>query len=161
MNTNYSLSEIKKELQTLPEQHLADLLISLAKYKRDNKEFLNYLLYYSSNPDVFVAGIIEEIDELFIPIDKHSNLYYSKKSLRKILRIINKYSKYMGDKSKTARLLLYFCTKLKSSGLPFRSSQILVNMYDNQIKKINKLIDSLHEDYKHDFQTDLDTLLAS
>ncbi|MBL0340534.1 MAG: hypothetical protein IPP71_06200 [Bacteroidetes bacterium] len=159
MITHYSLNEIKKELLEIPDKKLVELVIALAKYKRDNKEFLNYLLYYSSAVDVFINGILSEIDGHFEMINEQSNLYYSKKSLRKILRIINKYSKYIGDKSKTAQLLLYFCTKLKNSGLPYQKSQTLINMYDSQIKKINKLIDSMHEDFKHDFQTDLDKLV--
>lgn len=39
-----SISEIKKELQTLHAAQLVDLCIKIAKYKKDNKEFLNYLL---------------------------------------------------------------------------------------------------------------------
>lgn len=79
MNTNYSLNEIKKELQQLPNQQLVDLCVALAKYKRDNKEFLNYLLYYSASPDVFIKGILEEIDGHFETINADSNLYYSKR----------------------------------------------------------------------------------
>ena len=153
-----SLSELKKELQHLATKDLAELCISLAKYKKDNKEYLDYLLFESHDTPNFVKEIKLEIDAQFEELKTQSNLYYVKKGLRKQLRIITKYSKYVGDKAVSAELLIYFCLKLKESGIPFHKSQLIVNMYAQQLKKINTLISGLHEDLQSDFQNDLELI---
>jgi hypothetical protein len=155
------LSEVKKELQLLSPQKLASLCISLAKYKKDNKEYLSYLLFASHDKQVFTNEVKEEINELFAGIDVKANLYYVKKSLRKILRLINRYSKYLGDKALSAELYIYFLKKLKESGIPYRKSQLIVNMYEQQLKKIGVLISGLHEDLRGDYSNELRQLTAN
>ncbi|HMT30465.1 MAG TPA: hypothetical protein PKD91_14415, partial [Bacteroidia bacterium] len=93
MKTLNSINDIKKELQILPEKRLVEICTTLARYKKDNKEYLNYLLYYADSTDAYIQGIIDEVDIQFSSIDVKANLYYIKKSLRKILRIVNKYSR--------------------------------------------------------------------
>jgi membrane-anchored protein YejM (alkaline phosphatase superfamily) len=153
-----SLSELKKELGELSSHQLADLCINLAKYKKDNKEFLGYLLFQAHDNATFVGEIKKEMDEHFLELKAQSNLYYVKKSLRKLLRILTKYCKYLGDKSLAAELHIYFCIKLKESDIPFRKSQLLVNMYEQQLKKINALIATLHEDIQSDYSRDLEKI---
>lgn len=154
-----SLSELKKELNDLPAKQLAELCVTLAKYKKDNKELLDYLLFEAHDKPNFILEVKKEIDENFLELKHQANLYYVKKSLRKLLRIINKYSKYISDKALSAELHIYFCQKLKQSGIPYRKSQLLVNMYDQEIKKINTLILGLHEDLQQDYLIDLDRLI--
>jgi hypothetical protein len=36
-----NISELKKELNELPQKQLVELCLSLSKYKKDNKEFLD------------------------------------------------------------------------------------------------------------------------
>lgn len=153
-----SLSELKKELHQLPAKELVELCLSLAKYKKDNKEFLGYLLFESHDNASFVKEIKSEIDLHFLELASQSNLYYIKKSLRKLLRILTKYCKYVGDKAIAAEIHIYFCLKVKESGIPIHKSQLLVNMYEQQLKKINALISSLHEDLQGDFNTDLEKI---
>lgn len=149
-----SINELKKELQLLPAADLADLCLSLTKYKKDNKEYLTYLLLESYDKQGFVKEIRSEITEGFADIGPASNLYYAKKSLRKILRQITKYSRYINDKAVSCELLIHFCRALKESGLPISKSQQLTNLYQQQLKKIDKLILSLHEDLQNDFRQD-------
>lgn len=153
------LSELKKELLLLPPKQLADVCVALAKYKKDNKDYLSYLLFRSHDKAAFAVEVKEEIDLYFTELKGQSNLYYTKKSLRKILRIIVKYCKYIGDKAIAADLHIYFCLKLKQSGIPVRKSQLLVNMYDQQLKKINTLIAALHEDIQGDYTADLEKIV--
>lgn len=153
-----SLSEIKKELQQLEPDQLAELCISLAKYKKDNKEYLDYLLFESHDKTGFVTQVKEEVDKQFAELNANTNLYYAKKSLRKILRIITKYIKYVGDKSVATELHIYFCKKLNESGIPVEKSARLVNLKAGEIKKIKALIDALHPDLQYDYQNELDAL---
>jgi len=154
-----SLSELKKELNDLPPKQLAELCVTLAKYKKDNKEFLDYLLFEADNKPNFVLEVKKEIDEHFDELKSQANLYYVKKSLRKLLRIINKYCKYVADKALAAELHIYFCEKLKNSRIPYKKSQLLVNMYEQELKKINTLISALHEDLRQDYMNDLERIM--
>jgi membrane-anchored protein YejM (alkaline phosphatase superfamily) len=153
-----SISELKKELTQLSPRELAELCLKLAKYKKDNKEYLGYLVFESHDNSVFVKEVKELVDVYFEEIIKQSNLYYTKKSLRKVLRIINKYCKYIGDKALAAELHIYFCSKVKYSGIKIYKSQQIENMYRQELKKINTLVASLHEDLQLDYQNDLEKI---
>ncbi len=153
-----ALSDIKKELQELEPKQLAELCIALAKYKKDNKEYLDYLLFEAHDKSGFVTQVKQEVDKQFLELHPDTNLYYVKKSLRKILRIINKYIKYIGDKAMAAELHIYFCQKLKASKIPIHKSARLVNLKAGEIKKITALINALHEDLQYDYLKDLEKI---
>lgn len=154
-----SISELKKELHELPQKQLVELCLHLAKYKKDNKEYLDYLLFQAHDKASFITAVKNEIDEHFNELNSQANLYYVKKSLRKLLRIITKYCKYISDKALAADLHIYFCQKMKASGIPYHKSQLLINMYEQQLKKINTLINGLHEDLQQDYLNDLEKIL--
>jgi len=153
-----ALNDLKKELKQLTPHQLTELCLRLAKYKKDNKELIGFLLFEAHDKNAFVKELKEEIKVQFEEIDKTNNLYYVKKSLRKILRQIVKYCKYLDDKTLSTELHIYFCEQLKHSGIPFRKSQLLINMYEQQLKKINQLIAGMHEDLRADFNKDLEAL---
>jgi gas vesicle protein len=150
-----SLNEIKKELGTLPDNTLLALCIRLAKYKKDNKELLSYLLFEAHNEQEYVSDIKKEMLGQFLEINK-STLYFAKKSLRKILRTINKFIKYSGSKQTELEIRVYYCQLLKASGISFQKSTVLTNLYDNQIKKIKAAYASFHEDLQYDFKEDVE-----
>lgn len=153
-----SLSELKKELQQLPAEELVDLCSALAKYKKDNKEYLDYLLYSARSKPVFITDVKAEIDFHYSAIDRQANLYFIKKNLRKILRLLNKYCKYLGDKTSALELHIYYCRKLKDSGIPFHKSQLIVNLYEQELKKINTLVASIHEDLRADYTLEIEEI---
>src|SRR5215212_10093455 len=99
------ISQIKDELITLTPKKLLDLCLQLARYKKENKELLSYLLFEAHDQHGFVENVKKEINEQFIELPK-SNWYFTKKSLRKILRSINKYSRYMGTKESAIEMLI-------------------------------------------------------
>ena len=70
-----SISEVKKELHELPQKKLVELCLSLAKYKKDNKEFLDYLLFQAHDKASFITAIKNEIDEHFEELKQQANLY--------------------------------------------------------------------------------------
>jgi hypothetical protein len=153
-----TLSEVKKELNQLEASQLIELCVSLAKYKKDNKEFLDYLLFEAHNKQGFIINIKAEVDVHFATIHSNNNLNNVKKSLRKILRIIAKYCKYINDKAVTAELHIYFCDSLKASSIPYYKNQVLVNLYAQQLKKINTLVSALHEDLQYDYNEAIERL---
>lgn len=151
------VNEIKTELATLSQKQLIELCTRLARFKTENKELLTYLLFEAHDERGFVEGIKAEIDELFASINS-SQLYFAKKSLRKIVRIISKYSRYSGDKETEIQLRLYFCRKLLASGIAYKKQQVIYNLYLGQIKKIGALTGTLHEDLQYEYLRELDQL---
>lgn len=152
-----SIARIKQELNNLSQKQLIDLCIRLIKYKKENKELTGYLLFDAVDENEFIEGVKAEIEIQFAEINQNK-MYFARKSLRKILRITNKYIKYSGQKTTEIELLLFFCTKLKNSGIAYKSVDSLNNLYLNQLKKIKKTISLLHEDLQYDYQLEIDRL---
>lgn len=145
-----SISILKKELATLPGSDVIDICMRLVKYKKENKELLSYLLFDANSELEYIRSIKDEIDLQFSEINR-SQLYFAKKSIRKILKITTKYIRYSGNKQTEVELLIHFCSKLKKSGIPIKSSNSLNNLYLNQVRKIRLAIGTLHEDLQHDY----------
>jgi hypothetical protein len=137
---------------------VVDLCVRLIKYKKDNKELLNYLLFEANDEHAFIENIKKEIDESYIEMNR-TNLYWVKKTLRKILRYTNRYIKYSGSDQTEMELLIYFCRKLKNSGISFHKSKVLVNLYQNQLARIKKTLSAMHEDLQYDYMKEIKPLL--
>lgn len=152
-----SINEIKQELKGVTPAQLTELCLRLARFKKENKELLTFLLFESHDLQSYMQSVKAEVDEALAGIN-WSNLYFAKKSIRKVLRTINRYSKYAGNKQVEAELLIYFCSALKISGKPFKKSPALANLYAAQLKKINALIATLHEDLQYDYKVAIEEL---
>ena len=152
-----SISIIKKELKNLPPEELQVIIARLAKYKKENKELLSYLLFEAYNEQTFIQSVKQEIDEQFLSLNR-SSFYLAKKTIRKVLKTTNKYIRFSGIKETEIQLLIYFCQKLKESRLNYKSSRVIFNMYLNQIKRINKVLSMLHEDLQFDYREEVENL---
>lgn len=152
-----SIQELKLELNDTSAAKLKQLCLHLAKFKKENKELLTYLLFESHDEAAYILQVNAGIDEGFEELPKANN-YLNKKTLRKILRIANKHIKYMSSKQGEATILMHFCERLKNSSIPFQKTTILNNLYQQQIKKIKAAIATLHEDLQYDFQQQLNDL---
>lgn len=150
-----TIHELKEELTHLPAVQLLAFCLRMARFKKENKELLTYLLFEAHDEQGYIENVKAFIDLQFAEIPGDNNLYLVKKSLRKILRNVNKYIRYSGDKTTEITLLLCYCSNLKQSGIPIRKSAALVNLYETQLKKINKLLPLLHEDLQYDFQREI------
>ncbi|MCC8407599.1 hypothetical protein LJ707_01560 [Mucilaginibacter sp. UR6-1] len=155
----YGLQNIKKELQHLQPAQMADLLLRLARHKKENKELLAYLMFEANNEAAFVEQVKAEVGFAFSQLPSQS--YFAAKALRKILRLINKYVKFMASKTAEIELLINFGENYlqyadrKTSYKPLR--MILIK----QLEKIRNNINKLHEDIKHDHIPDYEQLLSS
>ena len=74
-----SVNEIKQELDSLKPAALRDLCVRLARYKKENKELLTYLLFDAHDEQGYTDSIKEEIDREFEDLPK-ANLHLTKKS---------------------------------------------------------------------------------
>lgn len=152
-----SISEIKKELEHLPAKELTQLCLKLAKYKKENKELLHYLLFDADDNEAYANRVKEEMNEQFNDVNT-TNLYFAKKTIRKILRFANKHIRYTSDKQTEVVLLIHFCAMLQQAGIAFYKNKALENLYLQQIKKINAALASLHEDIQYDFVKQVEAL---
>ncbi len=151
------LSDLKKELSGLSIHELTDICLRMAKYKKDNKELLSYLLFDADNPMKYAEQIKGFLLEDFKTMQKH--YYYSTKSMRKIIRLINRYAKYTGSKEVEIELALWFCSNfLKFADLK-TSHKPTQGLLTRQFEKIIKLIPKLHEDLQYDYQKEFDALV--
>ena len=128
-----SISEIKKELQLLDADALHAICLRLAKYKKENKELLSYLLSDAHDEAGYIRSVKEEMDAMFLELDGR-NLYIVKKMLRKILRMANRQIKYSGIPLTELELRIYFCEKVKEAGIPLTAGTVLYNLYQQQLK---------------------------
>lgn len=152
-----SLREIKAELQILHPARLQEICIQVARYKKENKELLSYLLFGSEDEQAYTRDVKFQLDELFKEL-KRSNTYLAKKTVRKILAFANKQIKYSGNRQTEVEILIHFCKLLKKSGIPLPFSSALGNLYMRQIQKIKKSLNTLHEDLQFDYSEDINSL---
>jgi len=152
-----SIKELKEELTNYTPKELRDLCLRLARFKKENKELLTYLMFESSDEVLYIEGIKREVDEQFELINRKSQ-YLIKKSFRKILRSLRKYARYSSKKETEVELLVYFCSKLRKFTPSIKKNTGLENFYDKQIEAIRKKITLLHEDLQFDYGTELNAL---
>jgi len=152
-----SVKQIKDELTGLPQAELVQLCLRLVKFKKENKELLNYLVFESYNEVDYIRSAEEELSELFGQVNT-KNIYYAKKTIRKISRTAQRYIKYSGKETTEADLLLYVCNGINKLGLPLHKSPALENLYAGLLKKIRKAIDAMHEDLQYEYVRELKKL---
>lgn len=147
--TTASLAELKRALRNVPSDDLPDLCIRLARYKKENKELLSYLLFEADDELEYIKNVKTEIDQHFRELTR-TTPYMTKKSLRKALAFTNQRIRYSGKKRTETELLIYFCKKFKKE-ISFRNNLTLKNIYLRQIQRIKKALATLHEDLQFDY----------
>lgn len=146
-----TISEIKKELEKLEFKELLEVSLRITKFKKENKELLSFLLFDSDDISSFIQKVKSEVEEQFLQINK-SNIYFIKKSVRKILRNVNKQIRFSASKQVEAELLIHFCNCIISNSIPIKNSTQLHNLYKNQLKKIEDTLLLLHPDLQYDLR---------
>lgn len=155
-----SVKEIKEQLNSLSASQLLHFCMRLAKYKKDNKELLSYLLFYEQDENGFILDVKAEIDLLFESVHT-THLYAAKKTIRKIIRVANKYARYSGHKTTELTILIYLIHRIGTANIPLDKSVALMNMYQSLIKKSKLIIGVLHEDLQYDFNKELSAAQSS
>ena len=145
-----TINELKHELVNTPAPALVDLCLRLARFKKENKELLTYLLFEAHDTSAYIRSVKAEMALQFTDINK-SNVYFVKKTLRKILRTAKKYIRYSGLAIVEVELLIYFCESMKELNISIDKNPVLFNIYQNQLKNIQKALKGLHEDLQYDY----------
>jgi hypothetical protein len=145
-----TVNELKQQLKLTGQAELIELLVRLARFKKENKELLTYLLFEADDLDVFIKNVKNQLDEEFETVQKGS-LYYAKKTLRKILRLANKYIRYTGNETAEVEILLHYLIKFQELELPLHKSTALGNLFKSQLKKLSAALTKMHEDLRYDY----------
>ena len=152
-----SLSEIKRELNERTPEELKAFCLRIVKFKKDNKELLNYLLFEAYDEENYKEVLKSEIEMEFAEMNT-SSVYLAKKSIRRILRTVTKHIKYSNSKLTAVELLIFFCQKMRELDLPYNESKVLVNLYNRQLQNIQKALSFLDEDLQFDYQSELEDI---
>lgn len=155
--TSASLNDIRKELLHTDPEVIQTLCLRLARYKKENKELLSYLLFDAHDEVSYVQQVKDETSLLFKELSNR-NLYLTKKILRKILRFVNKQIKYSGIPQTELELRIFFCQKIRKEKIPLDTGTQLFNLYQQQLKKINTVLEKLPEDEQGDYTRALETI---
>ena len=153
-----SVNEIKQQLKATNPTQLIELCLRLARFKKENKELLTFLLFEADDLPAYINSVKQQIDEEFSQINI-SNIYFAKKTLRKILRTANKHIRYTASKESEAEILIHYLTNFKGLKISWNKSTALVNLYNAQIKKIKAAIATMHEDLQYDYLRSVERLL--
>lgn len=153
----YSLLEIKKEIQQLDGKQTGALLLRMARYKKENKELLAYLLFDADDELAFAENFKHDIGFMMSQVPSLS--YQTAKVLRKILKQVNKYIKFTASKQVEVELLISFCRNYLEYVDRRTSYKPLRLILTKQLEKINKAIAKLHEDLQFDYSREFDELL--
>jgi len=149
-----SIKELRKSLGEKTPKELLELCLKMAKYKKENKEYLTYLIYEAPNEEAYIEGVKRLLVEEFEDLDR-SSFYRLKKNIRKILRTCIKYIRYSKKKATEAELRLTFCRELVKMSPSLKRSTVLKNIYYQQLKMVGKAVDKLHEDLQFDYEEEL------
>lgn len=149
-----SVKEIKNTLSDLKKDELIALCLRLSKFKKENKELITYVLFEEHDEEGYLQSVKNKIDEEFNNINT-SNLYFVKKNIRRIIRVVNKYIRYSGKAVVEIDLLIYLCKSINEKQIALEKSQVLKNMYQSLLKRVNKSMDTLHEDLQYEFKQEL------
>ncbi len=151
---------MRKSLSEKTPKELLDLCLQMAKYKKENKEYLTYLIYEAPNEEAYIEGIKRFMTAEFDNLDR-SSFYRLKKNVRKTLRACIKYIRYSKKKATEAELRLTFCRELVRMTPSLKRSTILKNIYHQQLKMVRKAVDKLHEDLQFDYEEEIQALEAA
>lgn len=152
-----SLKEFKEELKHLDKKELGELILHFIRFKKDNKELLQYLLFEQHRENDYIQEIKIEIEVAFNNIN-NSSYFLMKKTIRKQLRLVKKYLRYFKKKTTEVELLLHFCNELLKLDPSIKYNKVLLNIFDREIARMEKTILTLHEDLQYDYLREIDQL---
>jgi len=150
---------LKKELSSRAPKELIEICLSLAKLKVENKEMLTYLLFDAENPIAYAQRLKQDINAHFEVLNLH--YYYATKSLRKVLRLIVKYSRFTKNKQGEIELLLHFGSKFIATIEKDTKHYPLLGLLLRSLNKSRLLIQKLHEDLRYDYVQEYNALLLA
>ena len=152
-----TISELRKELKHNSKEELYEYCLAMARFKLESKELLTYLVFESEDEATYIESVKSYIDNEFEAINTAS-YHYIKKSIRRTLREVKKFSRYSPVKTTEVELLLYFCECLVNFKPTITKNRVLMNIFERETFRIWQLSKKLHEDLQHDYLAELELI---
>ena len=152
-----TIDDIKNELKHLSQKEVLSLTLRLARFKKENKELLTYLLFESHDEQGYQQLLKTDISEQLAAIEP-SPLSKARKSYRKVLRSINRQIKYIGSKAASVELLLHYCLAMRNLQSPLHPT--LETIVQQQLAKVEKWVPLIEDDLQFEFKRQLEELRA-
>ncbi len=152
-----SLPQLRKIWKDLSAGETYQLLDRLGRFSRDNKELLHYLLVYGKDEDAYISAICRELDEGFEGLNRQ-NLTWTRKGLRRLVRMFNRYVRYSGKTETEIVLRTEFCNRMLRHGIPLDESAVVGNIFYRETERITKALSKLHPDQQLDYEGWVQTL---
>ncbi|RYZ26262.1 MAG: hypothetical protein EOO10_16045 [Chitinophagaceae bacterium] len=153
-----SVKQIKDELQQLSPNELVNICLRLSKFKKENKELISYLLFDASDEPGYVDEVKKNLADEFSTVNVKS-LYITKKNLRRIIRIANRFMKYTDQPETPVQILLFLCVEMKKLPVNYSRSTSLANILSATRNKLLKHIEALHEDLQYEYKREFQKLI--
>ncbi len=144
-----SIDTIKQELKQRTPKQVLDILLHLARFKKENKELLTYLLFEATDNEAYVRQVKEEITDALHQIDGLPAYQY-KKQFRKMQRKLGKPVKYMNNKSATIELYMHVIEQISADRKTSFIRAFLDKVAEQYIRKIEKILPAVPEDLAGD-----------
>ncbi len=149
MSLVYPSSDLKKELLKLNSTEIATVCWRLARFKKENKELLTFLLFKADDTDAFTQEYKEEMDLQFSKITGKS--FNVVKTLRKIAQQMNNQIRYAATETVTIELLLHFCKNYIKYVNYHTQYKPLRSIFYRFAEKLKASILKLQEDLQYDY----------
>ena len=66
----FSLQEQKKELHQLSKTELEAICLRFARFKKENKELLEFVLFHQGDPQAYADALKKDLEEVFKSLTK-------------------------------------------------------------------------------------------
>ncbi|MBS1929251.1 MAG: hypothetical protein IT254_04380 [Chitinophagaceae bacterium] len=152
-----SVKELKSALQELTPIELNEIILRLARLKKENKELLSYLLFDVGDEPGYIAEIKNYLDEEFRQVNP-THPYFAKKNIRRILRRSKRLSAYSESEITHIETLLYFLEKMRSLAPNIQQSPTIQRLCFSQAVAIEKILSKMHPDLQYDYRKRLHSL---
>lgn len=156
MKTN-GIAEIKKTIKNISQTELAEICLKLARLKKDNKEYIHFLLYESADPLAYAEDVKESLHDSLTNLNRHPGLKV--KELRKHLRFLSRHIRYTSSTEVEITLIIWFAEMMITYAGVRQSNKALYSLFIRQIEKVRKSFPKLHEDLQFDYTHPYNDLL--
>jgi len=145
-----TITEIKRALNQSEKSELIAMCLHLAKFKKETKELLTYLLFEASDERTYIQEVKRELAGSFADIN-HSNYYFIKKGVRKILKRAKTYIRYSKKVETELEIILHFCELLANFQPSIKKNNVLLNIFERELIRMEKVTEKVHEEIQRDY----------
>ncbi|MFP4288330.1 MAG: hypothetical protein ACLFQS_03655 [Bacteroidales bacterium] len=155
-----TISEIKNALKSLDAKAISELCLELARYSKENKELLTFLIFEKEDEPLYIKESIAEMDAQFVNINTKAG-FFAKKQVRSLLKLAQRRIKISRSKKVEVELIIHFCSLLQKLPDNVYYYPVIFNIFKRQFEKVKKTIDTLHEDLQYDYNLMLEDSLKT